>query len=242
MFDTEGFILFSNEYVRLSESFRKEMARQLEIKFIERLDGDRDVFNRYYFSLLAGYDINDFNITVKGGIAYARVWLLCSQVNNRSVTVCWGSEEFTDKKEIHLSDISDKKVEFDFGDDFPQDDLTTYTRPVFEVKKGMCGNGFDLNLYVFSFPDVYLKFDLRDPLSEDEKSAIWRVFSMYNTENDLTFNLSGFNGNTIHLYYPDVKPCFTWEDIEPYMYGLISLFVEIGTMECGRKINKVDIK
>lgn len=241
-FETDGFIIFSNEYTEFSDSFRKEMARQLEEQFIELMGGDKDILDKYYFGMMVGSGYNGFEMRVNDGIVSAQVEVLSPDSQARWVTVSWYSDDISDKESIHRSDITGKNVNFYFGDDFPREALLRYTRPYKEIKKGEDGLNFDMNVYVLSFPDVFIVFDLIEPLTKEERYAVWKIFDTYNKGKDTLFYLSDFTDNYIHLDYYIRDTDYSTEDLKVHINELINLFAEISSFSYSKKIKSVEIK
>ena len=231
----EDFITFYHVKIPFSKSFCKEMSCQLKDKFIEKM-GMKDIIGRFHYGLMVDSDFQEADIQVKNDKVYAQIYIRTPISFLQEITVVWESDEIADKSNIHLMDISGKKVEFDFGDDFPLEELLGYTKPSQHIDKGTDGMCFDIDLYIFTFPDVAINFITKEPLTEDDKKAILQIFYTYNEKKDAINYLSDFKDNSFHLDYHIESG-----NPETYINELISLFREISQLKLNGKIDKVEI-
>lgn len=231
----EDFITFYHVKIPFSKSFCKEMSLQLKDKFIERM-GMKHILDRFHYRLMVDRDFQETDIQVRNDKVYAQIYIRTPISFLQEITVLWESDDIEDKNNIHLMEISGKKVLFDFGDDFPFDELLGYTKPSRHIDKGTDGICFDIDLYIFTFPDVAINFITKEPLTDDDKKAIWQVFITYNKKKDAIDYLSDFKDNSIYLDYHigSGKP-------EIYINELITLFQEVSRLKLNGKIDKIEI-
>ncbi len=238
-FINEGNSSFYKEYAGdFSESFRKEMITQLTRQFnrIVEVDG---AFEKYYFGIQIGRD--DPKWIEKDGYVFGLVQLLTPQSMVYTVTICWTSDDKTDLFGLRKKDVSSSDIQFNWCADFPKEEAKKLTKPQIHYSKGENGMAFDLDAYIRTFPDIYIKFTVAEPLTDTEKQQIRSVFEQYNTKS-YKFYLSDFTDNALFIDYNGCDwETYTEKDYKKDMEELMGLFGEISKLPAARKINLVEL-
>lgn len=162
--------------INFSISFMMEMSKQLKQKFENELDCTTCV-DEVGFSLLVGEvdstvirenDIMKIKVEIHN--SYDRKWIL---------TTKWSSKEFSDPNEIHKSDITGKKVEFYWDNDFPKDDFLRIINSRILIPKTDKKLKFDLEIYNDVYPPEVCQFLFLTPPTKKEFKAVNDFFRNY---------------------------------------------------------------
>lgn len=239
MFTTVGFVLFSDEYDWFSDSFMREMSKQLEEKFISMMRVDT-ILQKYFFELHLGVGLKP-EIKERDGIVYALVNIVSPDSMSRQVYVCWYSDDFTDKINMHHQDTSGKNIIFNWCNDFPREELIRYIKPRKEFKKGNNSLNFALKLFLYNLPDAYIQFTFKGELDEGDRFEIWNILNCYNESKGILFHLSAFDNDAIHLDYNIQNVDCLQKILDDYIAELVELFKRISLLPCSDKIISIQV-
>ena len=155
-----------------SESFKNKLSEILNEKLCNLFE-NKVSETEFNFLLNIGspvYLVNEnknlitkpFEIKVEDNYVFAKTGLATVFAQSYNVTIAWSSPEFTNPIEIHKNDVTNKKVDFYWCNDFPKDEIIKSLAPTKTKLKSESGYNFDVVYHLKVFPDVSIYFDFTD--------------------------------------------------------------------------------
>lgn len=188
--DNQNWIQFSPENSNIfSESFKKRMNEELLLSLYDII-GEK--VSRTEFNFLLSIDCQNLNLVRTNDHVFITASLRTIFAKSYYFTIGWSSPEFTNPLEIHKSDVKNKKVEFNFCDDFPSQQIINDLMPTEIISHKKSGYKFDIEYYLYVFPDVIVYFEFSENPTEDCLKEIKKEFEKY----DETYN-SFFVGDLV---------------------------------------------
>ncbi|MDP2385560.1 MAG: hypothetical protein Q8M29_04260 [Bacteroidota bacterium] len=200
-----SWIMFDSEKTKgFSESFKKKMAEDLYPKIYLMLDG-KVSSEEFDFGMHVG--LMDMKMMESNGYVFILATLTTEFASSYYITIGWASDEFKDPLEIHKSDLTNKKVEFTWCTDFPKEDILIGLKPTKTVNKEESKYKFDIQYYLYTFPDVAICFDFEGIPTEKTLNALEKELSDFKEKYKTVFvhklfkskntYIIGVNHNTI---------------------------------------------
>lgn len=164
-----NWIHFNNKASEFSSSFKQKMEEALSIQLQSFFEGEIDDYN---ITLNVGnpighmddngvYSESDFVVNSEGKFCYATVQINPLPYKTYYLTIAWTSNDFENPLEIQSSNISNKKVDFFWCQDFPKDNIINDLNPFRFDDKSKTGYKFDVKYYLRTFPDVNIVFTFK---------------------------------------------------------------------------------
>ncbi|MBD8082022.1 hypothetical protein [Chryseobacterium caseinilyticum] len=214
-----------------SSSFRSEMSKQLKDKLYNINNLDRKVENPV--KLIIGLLPIDRGIS--DGYVFITVNVLIVGTEQLfPVSICWTSKDFSNLEKIQNTDLSDKKIEFEWCKDFPFDELkkAISTEKVFSEV-----NNLKYIIIAKYYPDVIVKFNLKNILDLKESKIIENIF-----KKNRNVYVSEFTENMIMLDFQLDIMNFKEKDFTKDMDYLESSIRMISELSFANKIESLEIK
>lgn len=161
---------FNKEQYGFSESFKKELSKQLGERFKYNLECD-NLFEKYFFSLFLG--MNEIHIREKDNYVFGSAQIISPDSQNRDLTICWKSDFFDEKLEIHKQDV-EGKINFFFCSDFPTEELKKYIKTK-KPKKNLNADSKKDDLDFTNFPDLKIQFEVNKKFTTKEETEILNI-------------------------------------------------------------------
>lgn len=181
---------YNQEQYGFSESFKKELSKQLGERFIKNLDYE-NLFEKYFYNLFLGME--EIEIRKKDNYVFGNAEIISPDSRTRSLTICWKSDFFEEKLEIHKQDV-EGKIEFFFCSDFPTEELKKYIKYKKSKKYTSSNDPFELDLNFNNFPDLSIKFEVKEKFTLEEENEIGNIF-----KRNVNIYVSDFKENLILL-------------------------------------------
>lgn len=180
--DNQNWIQFSPENSNIfSESFKKRMNEELLLSLYDII-GEK--VSSTEFNFLLSVDCQNLNLVRTNDYVFVTASLRTVFAKSYYFTIGWSSPAFTNPLEIHKSDINNKKVEFNFCDDFPSQQIISDLMPTEIISHKKSGYKFDIEYYLYVFPDVTVYFEFSKKPTENCLKEIKKEFEKY----DKTYN------------------------------------------------------
>lgn len=152
-----------------SESFKQKLALEL-YKQLGGILENKVSETEFEFKLEIGaptYQLSNnnkpitkpFELTTKDNFVYASVNLTTLFAKSYYLTIAWSSSDFLEPSNIHKSDVSVKRVDFFWCNDFPKEEIISNLSPIKLKKKEETGYKYDVAYYLKVFPDVTILFE-----------------------------------------------------------------------------------
>jgi hypothetical protein len=229
-----GWVVF-HDSTQFSQSFMVEMERQLRGQFDLLLE-EHDVVENYNFWM--NVDQPDSLIQYRDGFAFLEVEIYDLRSYSKPTTICWRTDSLSDLTTIHSEEVDWRTVRFSVTSDFPRDEYQEVITPQVRRSKDDKDFGFDVNLYLYVYPDLTLRFYFKVPPSAKEIERI-------NTELEkIKEAKQSFNYTPIEAYQDPYYSWFWFSDI-PTQYDemdetTMSTYVD-AMLDVFRRLSKSDI-
>lgn len=223
-------IFFVNSF-DFSESFKSELSKQLEEKLYKLNNLDKSQKNP--IKLVIGME--KLNQTVTNDYIFSSANIFINETDEMfQISICWKSSDFNDVKEIQKSNLNGKKVEFEWCEDFPFEELKNVltTEKVYDKV-----NNLKYLIKAEYYPDLIVNFALKAQLKDDESQIIENIFK----KNKKVY-VSQFNENSIMLDFQIDTMNFKEEDYYKDIEYLKSSIKEVSELKFSDKIENIEIK
>lgn len=221
---------FDEEQYGFSKSFKKELSNQLRERFIDKLEYE-NLFDKYFYSLFLG--MKEVSIREQDNYVFGNVEIISPDSQSRSLTICWQSDFFENKLEIHKQDV-DGKIHFFFCSDFPTEELKKYIKYKKPKKVINSNDLFQLDISFNNFPDLTITFEGK--LTPKEENEIVEILK----RNKKVF-VSDFKGNLILLDFQTNSDNNLEESIQEAKDYMKESLTIIKNSVFGAKINRIVI-
>ncbi|UPQ78655.1 hypothetical protein M0M57_13630 [Flavobacterium azooxidireducens] len=222
---------FYEEKYNFSESFKNELSKQLGKTLQSRLEYE-NLFQDYFFNLFLG--MTEIEITEKDNFVFANAEIISPDSQSRNITICWKSDIFENRLEIHKSEV-EGKIEFFFCSDLPIEELKKYIKTKKQKNKIIDKLKFEINLN--RFPDLVVKFEEKEKLTLEEKIEISSIF-----KKNKDIHVSEFIENLILLDFQIDSQKFNEEEFkvaEKYINQSLNL---IKKLKYSEKISQIVVE
>lgn len=218
---------YNKEQYGFSESFKKELSKQLGERFKYNLECD-NLFEKYFFSLFLG--MNEIQIREKDGYVFGNAEIISPDSQSRGLTICWKSDFFDQKLEIHKQDVEDK-INFFFCSDFPREELKKYIK----TKKSLNSDSKKEDDLDFSnFPDLKIQFEINKKFTVKEETEILNVL-----KRNKNIYISDFKDNQVVLDFQIDTENYNQSLLEKDKDFILESLNIIRNTIFGKKIDKI---
>lgn len=214
-----------------SESFKSELSKQLEEKLYKLNNLDEKQKNP--IKLVIGME--ELNQTISNEYIFNNSNVFINETDEMfPITICWKSPDFTDLKEIQKNSINGKKVDFEWCQDFPFQELKNTLTSKKNYEKI---NNLNYIIKPKYYPDLIVNFTLKTLLNDEESEIIENIF-----KKNKNVYVSKFNENSIMLDFQIDSMNFIEEDYHKDIEYLKFSIREISDLEFSKKIENIEIK
>ena len=214
-----------------SESFKLELSKQLKEKLYKLNNLDKNQKNP--IKLVIGME--ELNQSISSEYIFSSANVFINETDEiYPITICWKSPDFTDLKEIQKSNINEKKIDFEWCQDFPFQELKNILKAEKVYEKI---NHLNYIIKPKYYPDLNINFTFKTQLNDKESEIIEKIFK----KNKKVY-VSKFNENSIMLDFQIDSMNFKEEDFYKDIEYLKSSIKEISELEFSNKIENIEIK
>ena len=165
-----------------SESFKRKLTDELLVELCEMLKGKVSE-SEFEFRLNVGtptYELGANNrtitkpdeLTTSDNYVFIHADISTVFAKLYPVTIAWSSPDFSNPLDIYKADITKKKVDFFWCNDFPKEKIISDLAPTTVRTKAETGYRFDVSYYLKVFPDVTIFFDFEQKPTEESLNEI----------------------------------------------------------------------
>ena len=225
-----------------SNSFIIELESQLKEQFERTIECPGAVDE---FGFFMNVKQPDSSIVKRNGYSFMEVNIYDLRSFSKRVTICWKSDSIPNLASVHISEVNSKTIQFAWTSDFPTEEYKSVIIPQVKKIKGEEGLAFDLNLYLYTFPDVYLKYQFVSPPDEQTLQSIKAEFKKMNKRKHKFYfsELTNFEGSysmTVDFDSIDYDN-FDRIEVKKYVECLIEIHRKLSKSKVGKKIKSVTL-
>lgn len=233
--------MFVNEAALFSDTFREEMASQLQDSFYSMLGVENDI-KRPKFRLHAG--LQPLKTIYKDGYGFALVYIINPIALSTPVTAYW--KPLNEVKAENAAEIDiwkNDNIEFGWCTDFNNEDYTLYLKPRNIYSRKETNAKFEIEYDYTLYPDLSFTICCSEKIFEDEINEIEKILSAtikdtYISEltNQEDKKESDDDNEVVGILD------FQDNDFEVSKHQLFEAFQKIGQSKVGQKIERVIIE
>ena len=149
----------------LHPTFKKKLAQQLWEKAEKGTKINN--FEKYNFQLFL--EEKHLNLRKNKNQILFSIEIITPTSFGLPFDVYLNAENIEKEEDIFKKDISELNVEFEWGENFPLEEVKKHIRPYRKDKKSKTGYLFEVHYFYYSFPDIQLKLKLNSGSSFDKK-------------------------------------------------------------------------
>ena len=236
-----GWTIFHDTTI-FSNSFIIELESQLKEQFEKTIECPGAVDE---FGFFMNVNQPDSSILERNGYSFMEVNIYDLRSFSKRVTICWKSDSIPNLASVHISEVNSRTIQFAWTSDFPTEEYKSVIIPQIKKTKGEEGLAFDLNIYLYTIPDVYLKYVFVSPPDEQTLQSINAEFKKMNKRKHKFYfsELTNFEGSySMTMDFDSIDyDNFDRSEIQIYVESLIDIHKKLSKSKVGNKIKSVTL-
>ncbi|MFT6500912.1 MAG: hypothetical protein ACJASQ_001022 [Crocinitomicaceae bacterium] len=197
------------------------------------------------FNFIMDVHQSDSLIFERNGYSFMEVNISDLRSFSTRVTICWKSDSISNLSQVHTSKVNSRTVEFAWTNDFPVLEYQNVIVPQVKKSKGQDGFEFDLNIYLYTFPDVFLTYTFVNEPDTSTLQLINLEFEKINKRKHI-FYFSGLKeyGGTYSMIvdFDSIDyDNFDQIEMEKYIECLIDIHRRMSKTKVGKEIESVTL-